>query len=318
VGKLRLPALPLRRRGHAAGALRLRIQGSSALLLRKHHQGCGEGRPGACRRTLSHTGSTSSGMVRLRGRNELGGRWPWTHAPRERRRYRPASGGLRLGGPWNPALASVNADRSRGARIWRRPPLEDAQLTNRALPSMRKAPWRKAAWVLRRAKIKRAFRFRGARSRPWMRRSLWSTPPAKASTARARDRQHLILDGAKMRGRAAWASPCGRRVVGEGGGAVGQDQDWALAAAGLFVDQGVSISAARIKGGVTSQVHASARACMRAMSRSMARPRDRAEVMHVGGNWDHAGATINGSIPLAGARIDGPARLHRIENRRLG
>jgi hypothetical protein len=255
------------------------------------------------------TGSTVSGMVRLRGAaigEALAMDGAKIEAPGE---TCVLADGLRLGGPWILRGATIAGGvRLAGARIdggllWEEANLRHASVAVNADGAIAEGPW-----VLRRARIEGALRFRGMQVKAIDAANLELTASAEALNGRGADiRGDMILDGAKVTGEARLGrAHIGGELSARGAVLTGGREEWALGAAGISVEQGLALSGAKIKGGLSlagariGQGLSASDIVIDGHGRAI-----EAEGMHVRGNWIMRGAKIAGSVRLAGATIEG-------------
>lgn len=217
--------------------------------------------------------------------------------------------GLRLGGPWVMREAKIAGEvrfasaRIGGALLW-----EQADIRNAAIAVTADGATSDGAWVLRRAVIHGPMRLRGASIKAIDAVSLAITAGSDGFNARGADiRGDLILDGAVMQG----GLLLGRtQVTGElsakGARIAGTGDDWAIAANGIIVGQGIAIAGAHLSGGIAiagARIEQGINAS-KIRIESTGRAID-ADTVHVGGNWVMRGGDIVGNVRFAGGNIDG-------------
>src|SRR5215468_2940441 len=234
------------------------------------------------------TGTTLDGELRLRGANIGEALAMDSIKINQRGDTAVLADGMRLGGPWVLRAADIAGEvrfasaRIGGGLLW-----EDAKIQNSQVAVAGDGAVCNGPWVLRRAVIQGAFRLRGM-------------------TATAIDGD-LILDGAVIKGGVLLSRT---RVTGElsgkGADITGVGQDWAMAANGVIVGQGIALAGARLHGGlmlagarIEQGINAS-NIKVESSGRAV-----EADTMHVGGNWIMRGGDISGNIRFAGARIEG-------------
>jgi hypothetical protein len=255
------------------------------------------------------TGSTVSGMVRLRGASigeALAMDGAKLEAPGE---TCVLADGLRLGGPWILRSGNVvGGIRLAGARIGGGLLWEEAQLKHAGVAVNADGAISDGVWVLRRTKIEGALRFRGMQVKAIDASELEIKSAAEGFNGRGADvHGDLILDGAKITGE----TRLGRaHIAGEfsarGALLTSPGEDWALAAAGIVVDQGIALAGAKVKGGLSlagaqiGQGLSASNIEIDGKGRAI-----EADVMHVRGNWIMRGAKITGSVRFAGAVVEG-------------
>jgi hypothetical protein len=217
--------------------------------------------------------------------------------------------GMRLGGPWVLRAAEIAGEvrfasaRIGGGLLW-----EDAKIQNNKIAVAGDGAVCNGPWVLRRAAIQGAFRLRGMSVKAIDAQQMKITAPAEGFNARGAEiGSDLILDGATIKG----GLLLGRtRVTGElsgkGADIAGVGQDWAIAANGVIVGQGIALANARLKGGfmlagarIEQGINAS-NVKIESSGRAV-----EADTMHVGGNWIMRGGDITGNVRFAGARVEG-------------
>jgi hypothetical protein len=217
--------------------------------------------------------------------------------------------GLRLGGPWVLRAAEIAGEvrfasaRIGGGLLW-----EDAKIQNNKIAIAGDGAVCNGPWVLRRAVIQGSFRLRGMSVKAIDAQQMKITAAAEGFNARGAEiGSDLILDGAVIKGGVLLGRT---RVTGElsgkGADIAGVGQDWAVAANGVIVGQGIAFGGARLQGGlmlagarIEQGIHAS-----NVKIESSGRALD-ADTVHVGGNWIMRGGDINGNVRFAGARIEG-------------
>lgn len=255
------------------------------------------------------TGSTVSGIVRLRGASigeALAMDGAKLEAPGE---ICVLADGLRLGGPWILRGGSVvGGVRLAGARIGGGLLWEDARIVQSGVAVHADGAIGEGVWVLRRAKLDGALRFRGMQVKAIDAQGLEINSSAEGFNGRGADvRGDLILDGAKIAGE----TRLGRaHIAGElsarGAVLAAPGEEWALGAAGVIVDQGVALAGAKLKGGLSLAGAQIGQGLSASNIEIDGRGRAiEADVMHVRGNWIMRGAKITGSVRLAGAVVDG-------------
>ena len=217
--------------------------------------------------------------------------------------------GMRLGGPWVLRAAEIAGEvrfasaRIGGGLLW-----EDAKIQNNKIAVAGDGAVCNGPWVLRRAAIQGSFRLRGMSVKAIDAQQMKITAPSEGFNARGAEiGSDLILDGAIIKG----GLLLGRtRVTGElsgkGADIAGVGQDWAVAANGVIVGQGIALAGARLRGGlmlagarVEQGINAS-NVKIESSGRAV-----EADTMHVGGNWIMRGGDITGNVRFAGARIEG-------------
>jgi len=255
------------------------------------------------------TSSTVKGMVRLRGAS-VGE----ALAMDEARIDNPGgtailADGLRLGGPWILRGGAVAGEiRFAGARISGGMLWEDSQLKNGGVAVNADGATGEGPWVLRRVSIEGSMRLRGMTVKAIDAQNAQIVSNAEAFNARgASIGSDLILDGAKISGGVLLGrARVGGELSARGAQISGVGQDWAVAAGGLIVEQGISIAGAKLMGGISfagAQIGQSLSASsveIEGRGRAI-----EADVMRVGGNWIMRGSKIMGSIRFAGAEING-------------
>jgi hypothetical protein len=255
------------------------------------------------------TTSTVNGLVRLRGAS-IGEALAMDSSKIENPSETAIlADGLRLGGPWIMRGCVVSGEtRFAGARIGGGLLWEDAQFRSPTVAINADGAMGEGAWVLRRAQITGSVRARGLAVKAIDAQNAAIAAPAEAFNGRGADiASDFILDGAQIAG----GILLGRaRVGGElsARGAVieGPGKDWALAAAGLTVDQGINLAGGLLKGGLSL---AGARVGQGILANDVTIDGPgravEADVLHLGGNWIMRSGKIKGSIRFAGAQIDG-------------
>src|SRR5262245_24205017 len=217
--------------------------------------------------------------------------------------------GMRLGGPWVLRAAEIAGEvrfasaRIGGGLLW-----EDAKIQNNKIAVAGDGAVCNGPWVLRRAAIQGSFRLRGMSAKAIDAQQMKITAPAEGFNARGAEiGSDLILDGATIKG----GLLLGRtRVTGElsgkGADISGVGQDWAIAANGVIVGQGIALANARLQAGlmlagarVEQGINAS-NVKVASSGRAV-----EADTMHVGGNWIMRGGEITGNVRFAGARVEG-------------
>ena len=255
------------------------------------------------------TTSTVNGLVRLRGAS-IGEALAMDSSQIENPSETAIlADGLRLGGPWIMRGCVVSGEtRFAGARIGGGLLWEEAQFRSSGVAINADGAIGEGAWVLRRAQIAGSVRARGLAIKAIDAQNAAIAAPSEAFNARGADiASDFILDGAQIAG----GILLGRaRVGGElsARGAVieGPGKDWALAAAGLNVDQGINLAGGVLKGGLSL---AGARVGQGIMANDITVDGPgraiEADVMHLGGNWIMRSGKIKGTIRFAGAQIEG-------------
>lgn len=217
--------------------------------------------------------------------------------------------GLRLGGPWILRTATVRGEiRLAGARIGGGLLWEDLQAERAGVVINADGAIGEGVWVLRRAKLVGALRLRGISIKAIDAQGLEINAGSEAFNARAAEiASDLILEGARITGGILLGrARVGGEVSVRGAIIKGPGDDWAIAAAGITIAQGLSLAGAQISGGfnvagarITQGISAS-HVVIVGRGRAI-----EADVVHLGGNWIMRGAKIQGSVRFAGAQIDG-------------
>jgi hypothetical protein len=255
------------------------------------------------------TGTTLDGELRLRGANIGEALAMDSIKINQRGDTAVLADGMRLGGPWVLRAADIAGEvrfasaRIGGGLLW-----EDAKIQNNQIAVAGDGAVCNGPWVLRRAVIQGSFRLRGMSVTAIDAQQIKITAPSEGFNARGAEiGGDLILDGAIIKG----GLLLGRtRVTGElsgkGADIAGVGQDWAMAANGVIVGQGVALAGAQLHGGlmlagarIEQGINASN---IRIGSSGRA---VEADTMHVGGNWIMRGGDITGNVRFAGARIEG-------------
>jgi hypothetical protein len=255
------------------------------------------------------TGTTLEGVLRLRGANIGEALAMDSIKITQRGDTAVLADGMRLGGPWVLRAAEIAGEvrfasaRIGGGLLW-----EDAKIQNSQVAVAGDGAVCNGPWVLRRAVIQGTFRLRGMSVTAIDAQQIKITAPAEAFNARGAEiGGDLILDGATIKGGVLLGRT---RVTGElsgkGADIAGVGQDWAIAANGVIVGQGIALAGARLQGGlmlagarIEQGINASN---IRVGSSGRA---VEADTMHVGGNWIMRGGDITGNVRFAGARIEG-------------
>jgi hypothetical protein len=217
--------------------------------------------------------------------------------------------GLKLGGPWIMRATRVTGEtRFAGARIGGGLLWEDAELKSSTVALNADGAIGEGVWVLRRAKVSGSVRVRGFSVKAIDAHNAAITASGEAFNGRgANVGSDVIFDGARIAG----GILLGRaRVGGElsvrGAEITGQGPDWAIAGAGLIVEQGINLAGARLNGGLSlagariSQGILANDVTIEGPGRAI-----EADVMHLGGNWIMRNGKLKGSIRFAGAQIEG-------------
>jgi len=255
------------------------------------------------------TGTTLDGVLRLRGAN-IGEALAMDSVKINHRGDTAVlADGMRLGGPWVLRAADIAGEvrfasaRIGGGLLW-----EDAKIQNSQIAVAGDGAVCNGPWVLRRAVIQGPFRLRGMSVTAIDAQQIQITAPAEGFNARGAEiGGDLILDGATIRGGVLLGRT---RVIGElsgkGADIAGVGQDWAMAANGVIVGQGIALASARLHGGlmlagarIEQGINAS-NIKVESSGRAV-----EADTMHVGGNWIMRGGDISGNVRFAGARIEG-------------
>jgi hypothetical protein len=255
------------------------------------------------------TGSTLDGELRLRGAN-IGEALAMDSIKINRRGDTAVlADGLRLGGPWVLRSADIAGEvrfasaRIGGGLLW-----EDCKIQNSQIAVAGDGAVCNGPWVLRRAVIQGSFRLRGMSATAIDAQQMKITAPAEGFNARgAHIGSDLILDGAIIKGGVLLArTHVTGELSGKGANIAGVGQDWAVAANGVIVGQGIAFAGAQLHGGlmlagarVEQGINAS-NIKIESSGRAL-----EADTMHVGGNWIMRGGNIGGNIRFAGARIEG-------------
>src|SRR5262245_13901338 len=255
------------------------------------------------------TGTTLDGALRLRG-SSIGEALAMDSIKINHRGDTAVlADGMRLGGPWVLRAAEIAGEvrfasaRIGGGLLW-----EDAKIQNSQVAVAGDGAICRGPWVLRRAVIQGAFRLRGMSATAIDAQQIKITAPAEAFNARGAEiGGDLILDGAVIKGGVLLGRT---RVTGElsgkGADIAGVGQDWAMAANGVIVGQGIALSGAKLHGGLMlagARIEQGINASSIKVS-SSGRAVE-ADTMHVGGNWIMRGGDITGNVRFAGARIEG-------------
>lgn len=217
--------------------------------------------------------------------------------------------GLKLGGPWVMREARVTGEtRFAGARIGGGLLWEDVQFSSTTVALNADGAFGDGVWVLRRAKISGSVRVRGLTIKAFDAQNVSITASGEAFNARgATVGSDLVLDGARIAG----GLLLGRaRVGGElslrGADVTGSGTDWAVAGAGLIVEQGINLAGSKLAGGLSL---AGARIGQGILANDITIDGPgraiEADVLHLGGNWIMRNGKLKGSVRLAGARIEG-------------
>lgn len=217
--------------------------------------------------------------------------------------------GLKLGGPWILRAARVSGEtRFAGARIGGGLLWEDAELTSPKVALNADGATGDGAWVLRRAKIGGTVRVRGFSVKAIDAQNLVITASGEAFNARGADvGSDLIFDGARITGGVLLGrARVGGELSARGAEISGAGSDWAIAGAGLIVDQGLNLSGAKLSGGISL---AGARISQGILANDVTIDGSgraiEADVLHLGGNWIMRNGKLKGSIRFAGAQIEG-------------
>lgn len=217
--------------------------------------------------------------------------------------------GLKLGGPWILRAAKVSGEtRFAGARIGGGLLWEDAELTSPTVALNADGATGEGVWVLRRAKISGSVRVRGFSVKAIDAQNLSITASGEAFNARGADvASDLVLDGARIAGSVLLGrGRIGGELSARGAEIAGTGPEWAIAGAGLIVDQGVNLAGAKLSGGLSlagariSQGILANDVTIQGPGRAI-----EADVLHLGGNWIMRNGKIKGSIRFAGAQIEG-------------
>jgi hypothetical protein len=255
------------------------------------------------------TGTTLEGMLRLRGANIGEALAMDSIKINHRGDTAVLADGMRLGGPWVLRAADIAGEvrfasaRIGGGLLW-----EDAKIQNNQIAVAGDGAVCNGPWVLRRAVIQGAFRLRGMSATAIDAQQIRITAPNEGFNARGAEiGGDLILDGAIIKGGVLLSRT---RVTGElsgkGADIAGVGQDWAVAANGVIVGQGIALAGAKLQGGlmlagarIEQGINAS-NIKVGSSGRAV-----EADTMHVGGNWIMRGGDITGNVRFAGARIEG-------------
>jgi hypothetical protein len=255
------------------------------------------------------TGTTLDGELRLRGANIGEALAMDSIKINQAGDTAVLADGLRLGGPWVLRAAEIAGEvrfasaRIGGGLLW-----EDAKIQNNKIAVAGDGAVCKGPWVLRRAVIQGSFRLRGMSATAIDAQQVKITAHAEGFNARGAEiGSDLILDGAIIKGGVLLGRT---RVIGElsgkGADITGVGQDWAIAANGVIVGQGIALASARLHGGlmlagarIEQGINAS-NVRIESSGRAL-----EADTMHVGGNWIMRGGDLTGNVRFAGARIEG-------------
>jgi hypothetical protein len=217
--------------------------------------------------------------------------------------------GLKLGGPWIMRATRVTGEtRFAGARIGGGLLWEDAELKSSTVALNADGAIGEGVWVLRRAKIIGSVRVRGFAVKAIDANNVSITASGEAFNGRGAEvGSDVIFDGARIAGGVLLGRA---RIGGElsvrGADITGQGPDWAIAGAGLIVDQGINLSGATLNGGFSlagariSQGILANDVTVNGPGRAI-----EADVLHLGGNWIMRNGKLKGSIRFAGAQIEG-------------
>src|SRR5215471_1674385 len=255
------------------------------------------------------TGTTLEGMLRLRGANIGEALAMDSIKINHRGDTAVLADGMRLGGPWVLRSADIAGEvrfasaRIGGGLLW-----EDAKIQNNQIAVAADGAVCNGPWVLRRAVIQGHFRLRGMSVKAIDAQQMTVTAASEGFNARGAEiGGDLILDGAIIKGGVLLSRT---RVTGElsgkGADISGVGQDWAMAANGVIVGQGIALAGARLHGGIMlagARIEQGLNAS-NVRIESSGRAFD-ADTMHVGGNWIMRGGDLTGNVRFAGARIEG-------------
>ncbi len=217
--------------------------------------------------------------------------------------------GMRLGGPWIMRSCVVKGEtRFAGARIGGGLLWEEAQFRSPTVALNADGAICEGAWILRRADIGGSVRARGLAIKAIDAENIRIMASSEALNARGADiGSDLILNGAVIKGGVLLGrTRVGGELSARGARIEGPGTEWAIAAGGLIVDQGVGLAGAVLKGGITL---AGARISQGIMANDVTIEGPgraiEADVLHLGGNWIMRSGKITGSIRFAGAQIEG-------------